>query len=255
MQYLQKLPASTIKLDHSLVKGMLSKIGDFAVVSGVLLAAKLKGLTVVAEGVESAELGKMLLRLGCDATQGFWFSRALPATELDSWITHWTIPEEWHQITRVAFLLSDMDLLMASTVHREGIHGVIDAIQHAANTKTPFLSISACADGAPCRFGRWLANEGARYAPFPEFTQVVAAHTRVHAIISDILIKHAADSDIASIEASVAVLLAAAAHLDTAIHFLILAVESAKISEHPAHARVQRSLPGLRTQDGTYADR
>jgi EAL domain-containing protein (putative c-di-GMP-specific phosphodiesterase class I) len=39
-------------------------------------------LTVLAEGVETAEQLRLLRNMGCDMAQGFFFSRALPAAEI-----------------------------------------------------------------------------------------------------------------------------------------------------------------------------
>lgn len=36
------------------------------------------GLTVIAEGVETAQQQRMLAEMGCHAYQGYWFSRPLP---------------------------------------------------------------------------------------------------------------------------------------------------------------------------------
>jgi EAL domain-containing protein (putative c-di-GMP-specific phosphodiesterase class I) len=43
---------------------------------------------VVAEGVETDRQLRVLQRLGCSVMQGFKFSRALPADELQRWIEH-----------------------------------------------------------------------------------------------------------------------------------------------------------------------
>jgi len=46
------------------------------------------GMTVVAEGVETAEQHDELTRLGCDSCQGFYFARPMSATNLDTLIRH-----------------------------------------------------------------------------------------------------------------------------------------------------------------------
>ena len=53
--------------------------------STIDLAANL-GLSVVAEGVEDAETLAELTRLGCDAAQGYFISRPVPAGELAAWL-------------------------------------------------------------------------------------------------------------------------------------------------------------------------
>jgi hypothetical protein len=45
------------------------------------------GLKVVAEGVENADTWDRLVALGCDAGQGYYMSRPLPAPEITRWLS------------------------------------------------------------------------------------------------------------------------------------------------------------------------
>jgi EAL domain-containing protein (putative c-di-GMP-specific phosphodiesterase class I) len=45
-------------------------------------------LTVVAEGIEDAEVMGVLRKLGCDLGQGFGICRPLPPEQLMDWITN-----------------------------------------------------------------------------------------------------------------------------------------------------------------------
>jgi EAL domain-containing protein (putative c-di-GMP-specific phosphodiesterase class I) len=83
------LPADELKIDQSFVRDMLSDPGDMAIVEGIIGLAAAFGKTVLAEGVETAEHGKMLLRLGCDLAQGYGIARPMPASELPAWIATW----------------------------------------------------------------------------------------------------------------------------------------------------------------------
>jgi EAL domain-containing protein (putative c-di-GMP-specific phosphodiesterase class I) len=42
--------------------------------------------TVLAEGVEDERTVTALTEYGCDQAQGFFYSKALPETELDEWL-------------------------------------------------------------------------------------------------------------------------------------------------------------------------
>ncbi|WP_205687585.1 putative bifunctional diguanylate cyclase/phosphodiesterase [Cellulomonas endophytica] len=66
---LQHLPASTLKIDRSLLAG--GGAGSAELVALVVHAAHAFGLSVVAEGVETAEQLARLQGLGCDRAQGF----------------------------------------------------------------------------------------------------------------------------------------------------------------------------------------
>ena len=58
-----------------------------AIVSAVLSLGEALGMRVIAEGIETAEQRAELLRLGCDAGQGYAFSPPLPPDELTAYIT------------------------------------------------------------------------------------------------------------------------------------------------------------------------
>jgi len=50
------------------------------------------GLTVVAEGVESAHIYQMLADLHCDEAQGYHMSKPMPASEFRAWCDRWVVP-------------------------------------------------------------------------------------------------------------------------------------------------------------------
>ena len=68
-------PVDVIKVDRSFTAGLGNSESDGAVVAAVLSLARSLGLTAVAEGVETAKQLELLDDLGCDAAQGFYFSR------------------------------------------------------------------------------------------------------------------------------------------------------------------------------------
>jgi diguanylate cyclase (GGDEF)-like protein len=86
LAYLKKLPVSELKIDKSFVMDMLSSENDAVIVRATVDLAHNLGLKVTAEGVESAEALAILQGFGCDVVQGFFFSPALPAPQLESWL-------------------------------------------------------------------------------------------------------------------------------------------------------------------------
>ena len=84
LQHLQRLPLDQLKIDKSFVQDLLTKPGDATVARSVVALGHSLGLTVIAEGVETAEQRNMLAELGCDAFQGYFFGRPAPAAELGS---------------------------------------------------------------------------------------------------------------------------------------------------------------------------
>jgi EAL domain-containing protein (putative c-di-GMP-specific phosphodiesterase class I) len=81
LSHLKRFPLSELKLDRSYVAGLGSDTGDTAIVGAVLGIARTLGMSVTAEGVETAEQVVALQALGCPLAQGFHFARPLPPGE------------------------------------------------------------------------------------------------------------------------------------------------------------------------------
>jgi predicted signal transduction protein with EAL and GGDEF domain len=86
LTYLRRLPATKIKIDQSFVRDMLDDPSDFSIVEGVIGLARSFRRTVVAEGVESDEHCRALLKLGCDLAQGYGIARPMPAANVPLWL-------------------------------------------------------------------------------------------------------------------------------------------------------------------------
>ena len=86
MAYLKRLPIDELKIDSSFVLGMNSDPNDAALVRGAVDLGHNLGLTVVAEGVETATHVAALQRLGCDIGQGFHYVRPMPADAFTDWL-------------------------------------------------------------------------------------------------------------------------------------------------------------------------
>jgi diguanylate cyclase (GGDEF)-like protein len=81
LAYLRTFPIDCIKIDRVFV-GDLGRPGRHEpIVPAILAIARSLGAGVVAEGVETASQREALLAMGCDAMQGYLFSRPLPADE------------------------------------------------------------------------------------------------------------------------------------------------------------------------------
>jgi EAL domain-containing protein (putative c-di-GMP-specific phosphodiesterase class I) len=82
---LDGLPITELKIDRRFVAS-LEAGGSAALLSTIVKLGHELGMRVVAEGVESDQVAAMLRDLGCDAAQGFWLTRPLPAAEMAGWI-------------------------------------------------------------------------------------------------------------------------------------------------------------------------
>ena len=81
LSHLIRLPVFAVKIDRSFVRDLLSVPEHAAVAASVIALGHRLGLTVIAEGVETAEERDFLRAEGCDGLQGFLFSRPVPAEE------------------------------------------------------------------------------------------------------------------------------------------------------------------------------
>ncbi|NGM11960.1 EAL domain-containing protein [Verrucosispora sp. CWR15] len=89
LQHLRRLPLSEVKVDRSFVLGMAEDADDAAIVRSTIELAKALGLRVVAEGVEDERTWRMLHAAGCDAAQGWFYARPMPAEELAAWLARY----------------------------------------------------------------------------------------------------------------------------------------------------------------------
>ncbi|MDO8988157.1 MAG: EAL domain-containing protein [Sideroxyarcus sp.] len=89
LSYLGRLPIDTLKIDQSFIRDMLQDKGDRAIVQGVIALAKAFDRRIVAEGVETEELFRALLEMGCECGQGYGIARPMPAGELPVWLEKW----------------------------------------------------------------------------------------------------------------------------------------------------------------------
>ena len=84
--YIQRFPIDIIKIDRSFVDGLNSAESDASVVRAVIDLAKQIGARTVAEGIEDPRQLARLKEMGCDAGQGYFFSKPVPPAEFAAMI-------------------------------------------------------------------------------------------------------------------------------------------------------------------------
>jgi diguanylate cyclase (GGDEF)-like protein len=82
---LEQLPVAEIKIDRSFVR-RLDTDGDSSMVRSIVSFAHGLGLSVVAEGIESAQAWKLLREMGCDVAQGYRVARPMPSDQATHWL-------------------------------------------------------------------------------------------------------------------------------------------------------------------------
>jgi diguanylate cyclase (GGDEF)-like protein len=89
LAYLKRLPVDELKIDRSFVMSMEKDANDARIVRSTIDLAHGLGLTVVAEGVENAQVWELLREHSCDEAQGYHIARPMPSGEFVLWCTGW----------------------------------------------------------------------------------------------------------------------------------------------------------------------
>jgi diguanylate cyclase (GGDEF)-like protein len=81
LSYLQRFRVDKLKIDQSFVRGLTGSAQDQAIVTAIVQMARSLGLHTTAEGIESEDVRRRLVEVGCDQGQGYLFARPLPAAD------------------------------------------------------------------------------------------------------------------------------------------------------------------------------
>ncbi len=94
LNYLRRIPVNTLKMDRSFIQDLADTGNDGAIVSAVIALGHGLDLSVTAEGVETEDQFEFLKAHKCDGMQGYLFSGALPAENLENLLRNKTIFRE-----------------------------------------------------------------------------------------------------------------------------------------------------------------
>jgi diguanylate cyclase (GGDEF)-like protein len=83
LSYLQRFPFDKIKIDRCFVNDLAEPDGSSSIVQAIVNIAAARHMTTTAEGVETRQQQELLRALGCAEMQGYLFSPAQPAAELE----------------------------------------------------------------------------------------------------------------------------------------------------------------------------
>jgi EAL domain-containing protein (putative c-di-GMP-specific phosphodiesterase class I) len=78
---LKLLPLNQLKIDQGFVRDITTDSNDSVIVETIIVMAKHLGLSVIAEGVETAEQVQFLRDRNCNGYQGYFFSKPLEVAE------------------------------------------------------------------------------------------------------------------------------------------------------------------------------
>jgi diguanylate cyclase (GGDEF)-like protein/PAS domain S-box-containing protein len=86
LSYIAKLPINALKIDRAFIVNMTGNSVDLSIVSTIISLAHSLNLRVIAEGVETQEQANLLRLLKCDEIQGYLFSAAVPAAQIERFL-------------------------------------------------------------------------------------------------------------------------------------------------------------------------
>jgi diguanylate cyclase (GGDEF)-like protein len=87
LSYLKRLPLDELKIDRSFIRDLATDPSDAVIVQTIIGMAKNLDLTVIAEGVETAEQLAFLDRHGCSGYQGWYFGRPVSLPDFEASLT------------------------------------------------------------------------------------------------------------------------------------------------------------------------
>ena len=86
LSYIQRLKIDCIKIDMSFLRNIVESNADQTIVKAIVMMSKGLNLQTIAEGIETKEQLDMIIELGCDMGQGYYWSHPLPAEGLGQYI-------------------------------------------------------------------------------------------------------------------------------------------------------------------------
>lgn len=83
---LMRLPFTELKIDRSFVACCGTDAEAQKIVRATVSLGHELGMSVVAEGIETAAVAQLLAESGCDSGQGWYFARPMSAQRLETWL-------------------------------------------------------------------------------------------------------------------------------------------------------------------------
>ncbi len=88
LSYLKKFDIDYLKIDRSFISNLDSESNDRILCEAVITMAHRLGMKVIAEGVETDSQKDLLMDMGCDFGQGYFFSKPLPVDQFETFLQH-----------------------------------------------------------------------------------------------------------------------------------------------------------------------
>jgi diguanylate cyclase (GGDEF)-like protein/PAS domain S-box-containing protein len=94
LSYLSEFPISALKIDQSFISKMTENSNDTNIIQAIVMLSQRLGVSVIAEGVETASQFNQLQAVGCEFGQGFYMSRPLDSIDSRTLLLHSFNPDQ-----------------------------------------------------------------------------------------------------------------------------------------------------------------
>ncbi len=84
LNMLKDIKADVLKIDMLFLRETENQERSRTILNSIISMSKALGMEVITEGVETAEQVEMLREMGCDAFQGYYFSKPVPVEEFEA---------------------------------------------------------------------------------------------------------------------------------------------------------------------------
>lgn len=91
LSYLKRFPLNKLKIDKSFIDGLPDDLDDLAIVQAIIGIAHSLNLTVIAEGVETAQQYDILTQHHCNEVQGYFLSKPLTSEAAGKFIEKYNL--------------------------------------------------------------------------------------------------------------------------------------------------------------------
>lgn len=86
LAYLKRLPIDHLKVDQAFIRDLPKDPDDVATVQAIIALKRAMNFRMTAEGIETRAQYDFLREAGCDAGQGYYISKPMPAPEFIGWL-------------------------------------------------------------------------------------------------------------------------------------------------------------------------
>jgi len=134
LAHFRQLQVESIKIDRSFVKNILDNLDDYRLVKGIIELTHSFNRRIIAEGVESAEQGELLMLLNCFDAQGYGIAKPMSADKIVQWINDFHPYPEWLYFGSDNFSRKQALMNMIRTINTSWLNQIVTILQSDENT-------------------------------------------------------------------------------------------------------------------------